>query len=86
MHTMHDLASASASSHDIRQAGDSSHNRSSCSFDAEIRELEQWIKRWRWANRISANGAAGVKGLTNLGLFKVETLLNNLDQTERTNT
>lgn len=80
---MHDLASVS--SHDYH-AGDSTHNRNSRSFHAEIRELEQWIKRWRWANRISANGAAGVKGLTNLGLFKVETILNKLEQTEETDT
>ncbi|KAJ5898376.1 hypothetical protein N7504_008664 [Penicillium tannophilum] len=47
------------------------------SFDAEHTELQTWIRRWRWATRISANGAAGVKGLTNLGFIKVETLMGN---------
>lgn len=45
------------------------------SFDDEYAELQDWIRRWRWATRISANGAAGVKGLTNLGFIKVETLM-----------
>jgi hypothetical protein len=47
------------------------------SFDAEHTELQDWIRRWRWATRISANGAAGVKGLINLGFIKVETLMGN---------
>lgn len=47
-------------------------------FQGEFEELQDLIKRWRWANRISANSAAGAKGLTNLGLFKVETLLASL--------
>lgn len=44
-------------------------------FENELKELQHLIERWRWINRVSANGAAGVKGLTNLGLFKVETIL-----------
>ncbi|OKL59621.1 hypothetical protein UA08_05443 [Talaromyces atroroseus] len=44
-------------------------------FEEEYEELKTWIRRWRWANRVSANGAAGVKGLTNLGLMRVETLM-----------
>ncbi|KAK4868612.1 hypothetical protein LT330_006814 [Penicillium expansum] len=47
------------------------------SFEKEHTELQDWIRRWRWATRISANGAAGVKGLTNLGFIKVETLIGN---------
>ncbi|KAL2833860.1 fungal-specific transcription factor domain-containing protein [Aspergillus cavernicola] len=47
-------------------------------FEDEYRELQGWIRRWRWVNRISANGAAGAKGLTNLGVLKVETLLGTL--------
>ncbi|KAJ5394827.1 uncharacterized protein N7487_009130 [Penicillium crustosum] len=46
-------------------------------FEKEHAELQDWIRRWRWATRISANGAAGVKGLTNLGFIKVETLMGN---------
>lgn len=46
-------------------------------FEKEHTELQDWIRRWRWATRISANGAAGVKGLTNLGFIKVETLMGN---------
>lgn len=46
-------------------------------FDDDYQNLQVWIRRWRWANRVSANGAAGVKGLTNLGLMKVETLMEN---------
>jgi hypothetical protein len=48
-------------------------------FDDDYRELQVWIRRWRWANRVSAHGAAGVKGLTNLGLMKVETLMGKLN-------
>ncbi|OKL63407.1 hypothetical protein UA08_01770 [Talaromyces atroroseus] len=44
-------------------------------LDDDYRDLLVWIRRWRRANRVSANGAAGVKGLTNLGLMKVETQL-----------
>lgn len=47
-------------------------------FQHELQELKHLIERWRWANRVSANGAAGVKGLTTLGLFKVETMLTEL--------
>lgn len=47
-------------------------------FKSQLEELHVLIKRWRWANRISSNSAAGAKGLTNLGLFKVETLLASL--------
>ncbi|KAL4784163.1 fungal-specific transcription factor domain-containing protein [Aspergillus varians] len=50
------------------------------SFVDEYTELQGWIRRWRWVNRISANGAAGVKGLTNLGVLKVETLLGPLTE------
>lgn len=48
------------------------------SFEKEYAELQSWIRRWRWATRTSANGAAGVKGLTNLGFIKVETLMGNV--------
>ncbi|KAL2835355.1 fungal-specific transcription factor domain-containing protein [Aspergillus pseudoustus] len=51
---------------------------SASGFSDEYDELQGWIRRWRWVNRISANGAAGVKGLTNLGVLKVETLLGSL--------
>jgi hypothetical protein len=57
--------------------GQSIIERSNYTFDKEYAELQDWIRRWRWATRISANGAAGVKGLTNLGFIKVETLMGN---------
>lgn len=47
-------------------------------FQPQLEELHGLIKRWRWANRVSSNSAAGAKGLTNLGLFKVETMLASL--------
>ncbi|KAH8881762.1 hypothetical protein GQ53DRAFT_886652 [Thozetella sp. PMI_491] len=42
--------------------------------EQEHRELQDLIKRWRSASR-SANGASGMKGLVNLGLLRVETML-----------
>ncbi|KAJ9143868.1 Aldolase-type TIM barrel [Pleurostoma richardsiae] len=51
-------------------------------FSEERAELQGLVKRWRWANRVAANGAAGMKGLTNLGLLRVETLLNNFAEME----
>lgn len=47
-------------------------------FTDEHKELQTLIQRWRWANRSCTNNAAGARGLTNLGLFKVETLLTSL--------
>lgn len=44
-------------------------------FGDEDRELRVWIGRWRRATRASAVGAAGAKGLANLGLLRVETML-----------
>jgi hypothetical protein len=52
----------------------------STDFCDEHHELQDWIRRWRWVVRISANGASGVKGLTNLGVLKMETLLGSLAQ------
>lgn len=52
--------------------GSSMHN---LGFENEDRELRDWIKRWRSAIRLSASGAAGAKGLANLGLLRVETML-----------
>jgi hypothetical protein len=49
-------------------------------FKSELDELTRLIRRWRWISRVSANGAAGNKGLTNLGLFKVETMLSDLSK------
>jgi hypothetical protein len=51
------------------------------SFEDEHRRLLEWIRRWRWANR-KAVGASGMKGLTNLGLLRVETMLGNLGMRE----
>lgn len=47
-------------------------------FDEDYNELQEWIRRWRRATRISANGAAGPKGLTNLAFIKVEALMGDL--------
>ena len=44
-------------------------------FGNEDTELRGWIARWRSASRASATGAAGAKGLANLGLLRVETML-----------
>ncbi|KAH8655401.1 fungal-specific transcription factor domain-containing protein [Xylariales sp. PMI_506] len=51
-------------------------------FDPERVELQQWIRRWRRANR-SANSASGMKGLVNLGLLRVETMLKNTGSSHR---
>lgn len=56
-----------------------SHDDEDLFFSNECKELQEMIERWRWASRISVNNAAGAKGLTNLGLFKVETLLASLE-------
>lgn len=47
-------------------------------FEEEYRELLAWIRRWRWASRVSVHGGAGAKGLTNLMLLRVETFLGEL--------
>jgi hypothetical protein len=47
-------------------------------FSEQYRELLVWIKRWRWASRVSIHSAAGAKGLTNLMLLRVETFLGEL--------
>lgn len=52
-------------------------------FGDENKELRMWIERWRRAARASANGAAGAKGLANLGLLRVETMLGKILGTEK---
>lgn len=49
-------------------------------FDEDYIELQEWVRRWKWTTRISANGAAGSKGLTNLAFIKVEALMGNVSQ------
>lgn len=49
-------------------------------FENEHKELQDWVRRWRWATRISANGAGGSKGLTNLAFIKVEALMGNVSK------
>lgn len=61
------------------QLSETGCNTSELNFSTEYRELQALIRRWRWANRVSAHGAAGVKGLTNLGLLKVEPLMGSFD-------
>lgn len=48
------------------------------SFSGEDAELKALVRRWRVANRTAANGAAGSRGLANLGLLRVETMLGKL--------
>jgi hypothetical protein len=55
-------------------------------FQSELDDLTQLVRRWRWVSRVSANGAAGNKGLTNLGLFKVETMLADLSKLQSLST
>jgi hypothetical protein len=52
-------------------------------FSEEDRELRSLVKRWRIANRVSANGAAGARGLANLGLLRVETMLGRLMEPDK---
>lgn len=59
-----------------------SSNRANLSFHDEDSELRALVKRWRIANRVSANGAAGARGLANLGLLRVETMLGKLIASE----
>lgn len=47
-------------------------------FGDEDRELRVWIGRWRRATRASAVGVAGAKGLANLSLLRVETMLSKI--------
>jgi hypothetical protein len=73
VHVLHTIAPQEA----VRQEELEASTSSWINFEDDYRDLQGWIRRWRWANRVSANGAAGVKGLTNLGLMKVETLMEN---------
>ncbi|KPI43620.1 Transcriptional activator protein DAL81 [Cyphellophora attinorum] len=65
----------------ITESSDSNIHADAASEDG-LKELKRLIERWRWINRVSANGAAGVKGLTTLGLFKVETILAELRRSQ----
>lgn len=56
----------------------STENDDDFSFGEEDRELRIWIERWRRATRASGSGAAGAKGLANLGLLRVETMLSKI--------
>ncbi|KAL2202070.1 hypothetical protein CC79DRAFT_1314664 [Sarocladium strictum] len=51
-------------------------------FEDEDGEVRGLVRRWRVANRSAANGAAGAKGLANLGLLRVETMLGRLMRSE----
>ena len=55
-----------------------SSGRRDFGFQEEDGELRALVKRWRVAIRVSANGAAGARGLANLGLLRVETMLGRL--------
>jgi hypothetical protein len=80
VHVLSTIAPPDASRRAEMEISESSTNGTE--FEDDYRDLQAWIRRWRWANRVSANGAAGVKGLTNLGLMKVETLMENCIQKE----
>ncbi|KAH8695471.1 fungal-specific transcription factor domain-containing protein [Talaromyces proteolyticus] len=75
VHVLHTIAPLDSPRQDELQAA--GIPPSWINFEDDYKDLQVWIRRWRWANRVSANGAAGVKGLTNLGLMKVETLMEN---------
>jgi hypothetical protein len=36
--------------------------------------LQNLVRRWRWAMRVSARGAGGNKGLMNLSLLRIDAL------------
>ncbi len=55
-----------------------SSDRRDFGFREEDAELRALVRRWRVAIRVSANGAAGARGLANLGLLRVETMLGKL--------
>lgn len=77
VHVLHTTAPHDATRH---QETDAAGLASSyITFEEEYEDLKMWIRRWRWANRVSVNGAAGVKGLTNLGLMKAETLMEKME-------
>ncbi|KAL3303394.1 Aldolase-type TIM barrel [Colletotrichum asianum] len=71
VHLLHITSASNAVRFSVGDEGD-------LGFDDEDRELRVWITRWRSATRASATGAAGAKGLANLGLLRVETMLGRL--------
>ena len=72
VHLLHVTSSSSPS------LGPSSLRGRELAFGEEDRELRALVRRWRMAIRVSANGAAGARGLANLGLLRVETMLGRL--------
>ncbi|KAL6850591.1 hypothetical protein ACO1O0_007715 [Amphichorda felina] len=75
VHLLH--VTSSSSSFGQGQAQPSLQERE-LEFGEEDRELRALVRRWRMAIRVSANGAAGARGLANLGLLRVETMLGRL--------
>lgn len=71
VHLLHITSASNAVRFSVGDDGD-------LGFDDEDKELRAWITRWRIATRASATGAAGAKGLANLGLLRVETMLGRL--------
>ncbi|KAH9236665.1 hypothetical protein K456DRAFT_1942649 [Colletotrichum gloeosporioides 23] len=71
VHLLHITSASNAVRFSVGDDGD-------LGFDDEDKELRAWITRWRSATRASATGAAGAKGLANLGLLRVETMLGRL--------
>lgn len=69
--------------HIVSPPSDGSTDPGAVTFEQEHLELREWIRRWRYANR-SANSASGLKGLVNLGLLRVETMLSNVGSSSRT--
>ena len=53
-------------------------SRLNVNFQEENQELRTYIRRWRTVSRSSVNGAAGIKGLANLGLLRVEAMLGDM--------
>ncbi|KAH0421405.1 Zn(2)-C6 fungal-type DNA-binding domain [Colletotrichum camelliae] len=78
VHLLHITSASNAVRFSVGDDGD-------LGFDDEDKELRAWITRWRSATRASATGAAGAKGLANLGLLRVETMLGRLLASEANN-
>ena len=57
----------------IAQAGQSNGNPEEANTE-QYTTLQNLVRRWRWAMRVSARGAGGNKGLMNLSLLRIDAL------------
>jgi len=42
--------------------------------DDQYQALQDYVRRWRWALRVSSRSAGGDKGLVNLSLLRIDAL------------